>query len=122
MARDVTDALAKLTPTAVQCDRDDLMFRAGRASVRPSRLWPAAAAVLLASNVALLCWPAPTPVPMAATAPDVIPPIAEWPAAEPDPRSYIALTRGGWDIPPAAGGSASGPPGKPLTALSRDFD
>jgi hypothetical protein len=49
----LTDALARFTPTA-GLDRDELLFRAGRASARTGRLWKGAVALLLATNTATL--------------------------------------------------------------------
>ena len=53
--------LAKFTPSAGMLDRDAMLFAAGKASVRSSRLWPMLAGVLAMSQVAtiLLLWPKP---------------------------------------------------------------
>lgn len=53
--------LAKFTPSAGMLDRDAMLFAAGKASVRTSRLWPMLAGVLAMSQVAtlLLLWPKP---------------------------------------------------------------
>jgi hypothetical protein len=40
----VEAALARFAPAAARLDRDALMYAAGGASAKPSRLWPAAAA------------------------------------------------------------------------------
>lgn len=120
--------LARLTPTAV--DRDELLFRAGRASVRTPRRWQWACGVLaLTQAVGLGLWATRPPervvVFVAPAPPAVAPePVAEpGPSPEPDPTSYLALTRvvlADGHLPAAHGGAAD--PHRPaarLTAGSR---
>jgi hypothetical protein len=56
--------LTQFTPDGTGLDRDALLFAAGRASVRPSRLWLTLAATLAISQMATLgvvLWPAHAP-------------------------------------------------------------
>ena len=46
--------LARFTPANGGLDRDELLFRAGRASVRPNRVWKVVAGILAATLAALL--------------------------------------------------------------------
>lgn len=46
--------LAELAPSLGGLNRDSLLFQAGRASVRPSRLWPLLVFVLVGLNLATL--------------------------------------------------------------------
>jgi hypothetical protein len=59
MSEPLAERLSRFTPDATALNRDALLFAAGRASVRPSRLWQALAGVLAASQLLTLVylWP-----------------------------------------------------------------
>lgn len=103
----LTDALARFTPTA-RLDRDEMLFRAGRASAGRARGWKIATGLLAISQALMLIgWlnldrspPTPHPVspPMSVPAETDGPPLPE----PYDPQSYIALVRN-WEqdgLPP----------------------
>ncbi len=130
---DVIDALAAFTPDAGRLDRDDLLFRAGRASARPNRWWQRLAAALAVSQAATLVALAPRPTPVPPVAPDrrdaprpaaapfPPPPVDSDPSPDPVPGSYAALrdsvaTGRLPPVPPAADGLHVSD--RPLTVLS----
>lgn len=88
-------ALAALAPASGRLDRDQLMFRAGQASVARSRLWPASTAVLAATLLVVVgSWARvglrtePTTGPLVqrpAEGPRPIQPTAEAPTSESPP-------------------------------------
>ena len=110
-------SLNRFTPQASPIDRDELLFRAGRASARTPRGWKLAVAALGISQMLLLGWiastaptsvavpviPAPPPPTVAPVPPDSEPPSLPQ-------YSYVELVRG-WEagtIPaatPSEGGS-----------------
>ncbi len=98
MSEPLAEHLSRFTPDGSGLDRDTLLFAAGRASVRPSRLWPVLAGLLLLSQTLSLffLWPhSPTPEPnrMTETSRAVDPLDLPLPAAaDPDPASlrYLA--------------------------------
>ncbi|HET6572683.1 MAG TPA: hypothetical protein VFG68_03700 [Fimbriiglobus sp.] len=113
----LTDALARFTPTA-RLDRDEVLFRAGRASAPNGRWWKRAAALLVVTQAATLAvWlrPAaersPVPVPVVPSALELPPEPAPLP-----PDSYGAFIRAvrADGLPPPApapnGPSADDPP------------
>jgi hypothetical protein len=121
MSRDPLDKLARFTPAAGGLDRDELLFRAGRASARTPRGWKVAAGVLATTQAATLAlWlgggSGPPPTAPTAVAPEA-PPAPAYPAA--DPSSYLALSRS-WDGEPPTRPAPAGPsgdrPGPVLTA------
>jgi hypothetical protein len=75
MSEPLAERLSRFTPDATSLDRDALLFAAGRASARPSRLWQTFAGALAAAQLlTLVClWPRtpasspPTPLPLAAS-------------------------------------------------------
>ena len=93
--------LSQLTPDGSGLDRDALLFAAGRASVRPSRCWPALAGALALSQVmvlAIFLWPRPAalvpdPDPIKSDLPIVAiePPLPPVPAEAYEPRGLWAL-------------------------------
>lgn len=104
----VTRKLAGFTPAADGIDRDEWLFRAGRASVRSVRGWKWACGTLAMTQAATLgLWatrpmtydavplvvvrPAPSPHPLT---PESVPePAPESTPQTPDPSSYLALAR-----------------------------
>lgn len=120
---DLIDTLARFTPAA-GLNRDELLFRAGRASAPSARWWKratAAIAVTQAVTLALLLRP-PEPQPVAAPpAAAPAPPDAE-PAPPLPPSSYLVLSHA-WEsdnaLPPPAAPASGDRPAKPLTAGSR---
>jgi hypothetical protein len=120
---DLINMLARFTPTT-ELNRDELLFRAGRASAPSPRWWKratAALAVAQAVTLALLLHP---PEPRPAAAPPVAapaPPDAE-PAPPLPPSSYLVLSHtweNGDALPPPAAPTPDSRPAKPLTAGSR---
>jgi hypothetical protein len=114
------DGLAKLEPAPVVCDRDELMFRAGRASVRTPRYWPAAVLMLCGVNVAVLLWPRSEAAQLLEVVPAAVPAVAV--PTPVDPHSYIAIARRDWETEPVVGPNLSGSRSRPLTVRSRDFE
>lgn len=130
------DKLTRFTPAAGSLDRDELLFRAGRASARPNRGWKAATAGLAASQAVMLAvWvagppqrsaPATEPV-RAATRESKPVPVPQPPAPPPvspgaEPSSYLVLSRDWGGEPPtrpAPAGPATGQGEPPLTARWR---
>jgi hypothetical protein len=108
------DKLARFSPAPSGFDRDELLFQAGRASVRPGRGWQVALALLvLTQTLTLGMWllrpsqPAP-PQPEVVADQAAPPPPVTVPALE--PSSYGALVR--WDgdtLPPVADTSPAEP-------------
>jgi hypothetical protein len=122
--------LARFTPAVTGIDRDELLFRAGRASARVSWKWPVAAVLLVATNaVTLALWlSAPRPAAVAVADPPVAEPAprAEPPApASPEPpgADWVARARLTGELPPPR--TMEGPftpPADPLTVLSARAD
>lgn len=120
----LTDVLARFTPLA-RLDRDEMLFRAGRASARSGRLWRGAAALLLATNaVTLAVWLStpprqvvvietqPTPIPNVTT--DPYPP-----EVEPLTPSWVVTARRTGELPPRSTDTdAHLTESKPLTVRS----
>lgn len=115
----VADALARFTPVGV--DRDELMFRAGQAAVRPPRGWKVATGLLAVSQAVTLGFllargPAPTvsvavpPPPPASVEvppppPSPVPEVAPPPRPAPKPwRDPPPADPDGYDRPPAVAG------------------
>lgn len=135
----VTRMLAGFTPASDRIDRDDWLFRAGRASVRPARGWKWACGALLTFQISTIGWYAVRP-PEAVTVPVIVyipqpaelPTLGDAPARDavlgsppeaPDRWSYIALARG-YDatgsLPPASTSRTDFPRGTAtVTAGSR---
>ena len=102
MSEDLIGKLARFTPGATGIDRDEWLFRAGRASAPSPRWWKRAVGLLVATQaLTLTVWLGrPTPAPVA-----VIPPPSTVPAPtttdEPPPipsdplpaSSYLILSR-----------------------------
>ena len=102
--------LAGFTPAADGIDRDEWLFRAGRASVRPPRGWKCACGVLFATQATTLgLWfarpaevvtvpvavaPVQSPAPPAPEEPPPPTPLPDASPEAPDRWSYIALVRG----------------------------
>ncbi len=122
---DPISALSKFTPAGPH--RDDLLFAAGRASVRPSRWWKWATAFLAVTQAVTITarlWPNAEPAAVPISPPVVVPdpePVA--PPSPPEPYSYLALLHRDGDPEPRER-FAPGPdrPTRPLTAGSRQFD
>ena len=120
------DKLIRFTPAAGGLDRDELLFRAGRASAPSPRWWKrATAALLVAQAVTLGLWlgvsdrPQTAVPPTVGPAPAVAPGLPE-PAA---PSSYLVLSRD-WDgdrrpSVPDGGVEPRRSPDDPLTAGDR---
>ncbi len=119
----VARTLARFTPAPTGLDRDELLFRAGRASAGRARGWKLAAGLLAVTQAVTLtallrrdglptAQPL-TPPPVAAPEP---PPAEESPPA--DPASYLVLSHG-WDggaLPASSSSPGSDRPARPLTA------
>jgi hypothetical protein len=99
----LAECLARFTPDATGLDRADLFFQAGRASVRGRTLWPAAAGLLLVTQVAtigfLLSREPPTLITPAAEVaePTTAPPPPIEPSS-PDPPGVLPLVHRSFDI------------------------
>jgi hypothetical protein len=117
---DVINTLARFTPAA-GLNRDELLFRAGRASAPSARWWKrATAALAVAQAVTLALWlrpPEPQPVaapPAVVPAPPDVEPMPPLP-----PSSYLVLSHA-WEsdnaLPVPAAPASSERPAKPLTA------
>jgi hypothetical protein len=122
MPEELAEQLSRFTPDGSALDRDSLLFAAGRASVRPSRRWPALAGALAAGQVLtlVLLWPRPAPPigPVVKGPPAVEP--AEAPA-EPDQLGSLnrrLLQHGADDLAPPTPVDALAPAGPPLHALA----
>ncbi len=129
MSEPLAERLSRFTPNATDLNRDALLFAAGRASMRPSRVWPAlAGALAVAQLVTLFClWPRTSPpppnsTPLASTErsrPDLTP----VPAPEPDPSELRALqqrmTETDLDYPTPPGDQPLVPPDPPLHAFGK---
>ena len=124
MSEDVIGKLARFSPTAPGLDRDELLFRAGRASAPSARRWKVVAGVLALAQVgtaaAWLAWPAPAPVVIVSPAVEPAAVDAAPQPVEPPPRnSYLILSRTDPDQPYESADpdpSPSGTPTRPLTA------
>jgi hypothetical protein len=117
--------LARFTPAPPALDRDDLLFRSGRASARAGR-WKAAVAVLALTQAASLgLWltvphPSSAPPPGPAAAPELSPPDSAAPSEPLGPESYGVLTRrwGAGDLPAVPPAPAAAPDGPELSAAA----
>lgn len=96
------EKLARFTPDASALDRDELMFAAGRASVRAGRFWRWLAGLLAASQavtLTLLLTERPTPSSPAASRPVAAAPVepkreeAERPDPSPPERNSLISQR-----------------------------
>ncbi len=125
MSEDLAESLSRFTPDGRGLDRDALLIAAGRASVRPTRRWPAVAGALALCQVLtlVLLWPRPVPttgVPQAAVTPPRA--VETTPPPRPtDPSELGALTRhavwtGSDDLGPPAAVEAIRPASPPLRA------
>lgn len=100
---DAIGKLARFTLAPGGLDRDEMLFRAGRASAKPNRGWKAAVGVLAGTQAATLAFwlstvshpPASTSVPAVAAPTESAPPSAPMSPAI-DPSSYLALSHR-WD-------------------------
>jgi hypothetical protein len=126
VSEDVIRKLAGFSPAPPAVDRDELLFRAGRASAPSPRWWKRAVAgllVLQAVTVGLLVRK-PTPQP-AATSPSgqTAPEYQPEPGEPPAPNSYLVLSHDpDFDRRPVVSGDGVEPrrsPTDPLTAGSR---
>lgn len=91
MSEPLTDRLSRLTPCGGP-DRDALLFAAGRASVRPSRLWPSLALTLAATQtltIGLLWQRAESRSALPDSLPGAVQPV-EPPYAPDDPGTWTA--------------------------------
>lgn len=94
------DKLGRFTPAAAGIDRDEWLFQAGRASVRPPRVWKWTAGLLAATQAATLAVWLAAPASPQPSPPAYAPPIAAQtappapaPPETPDPASYGLLAR-----------------------------
>ncbi len=126
------DKLSRFTPVTA-LNRDEMLFQAGRASVRPPRIWKwLVGGLTLSQSVTLAAWFWLTPITSNPVVPTLVveatpllipetPPRA--PASlTPDPSSYLELSRRMTDdgFPRSAPGpNETGPVSPPLTAGSR---
>ena len=124
----LTDALARFTPAA-GLDRDELLFRAGRASNRTGRLWRGAAVLLLATNATTLAFWLSSPAQPGVVVETRPAPIPEHPVepapTEPEtmPPSWIVTARRTGELPPPPPGTdAPLIESKPLTIRSSRAD
>jgi len=123
MSEDVIGKLARFTPTAPGLDRDELLFRAGRASAPSGRWWKLAVAVLALTQLGTVAvWLRQTP-----TVPPPVVPVTQPGGVEPEPapfeppprNSYLILSRIDPDEPyrpDDTGPTAPANPKRPLTA------
>lgn len=123
MSEDVIGKLTRFSPTAPGLDRDELLFRAGRASAPTGRWWKVAAGVLaltqLGTAVAWRSWPAPAPVVIVGPSIEPVPVEPEPDPVEPAPRnSYLILSRIDPDEPYHPADTGSNPPAKPTRPLT----
>lgn len=122
MSEDVIAKLTRFTPTAAGLDRDELLFRAGRASAPSARWWRVAAGVLAVTQIGTIAaWRLHAPATPAVV--PVVEPVAVEPGAEPvepPPRnSYLILSRIDPDEqyhPADVGPNLPARPIRPLTA------
>jgi hypothetical protein len=100
MSDPVAARLSKFTPDASGLDRDALLYAAGRASVRPNRLWMALAGALASSQLLTLAFLwfqatgpviVPTPAPSPIVAPRSVTADQPSPSLAPDASSYWPL-------------------------------
>ena len=116
--------LAGFSPSAPAIDRDEVMFRAGRASARVGRGWKAAVALMVVAQV--VGWTVwltePASAPKESAAPTTIapvPPVEVAPADPTDPASYRALVvQWSGENPPAIPVSASPNSARPPLSVS----
>jgi hypothetical protein len=94
MSDPVIDKLARFTPTD-RLDRDDLLFRAGRASAPDRRGWIALAGLLAVTQVATLAFWFTHPRSIEVVR-EVPMPAGDSPRPMPEPYSYGSL-RATWD-------------------------
>ena len=96
MSEPFPERLSRFTPDLGKLNRDELLFEAGRSSVRPNRRW-ATAAILLAASQSLsllLLWPYPRPMPSGLSLAQVESPA---PSTAPDrSKTGAALAQGSW--------------------------
>ena len=123
----VARALARFTPAAPGLDRDELLFRAGRASARSGRLWKGAAALLLVTNAATLAvWLSTPPRPGVVVETRPTPERSAEPApteVDAAPPSWIVTARLTGELPPPPSGTdARLMESKPLTVRSDPSD
>lgn len=120
MSEELIGKLARFTPAAV--DRDAMLFAAGRASVRPSRSWKWATAVLAVSQAVTLAvwlWPAaPVPVPAPQEAPTPPEPPRSYAT---DPNTLMALSHDPETRPTSLPIRLLADPSEPLTAFTREL-
>lgn len=128
MPEDVIGKLARLTPDVAGIDRDEWLFRAGRASAKAPRTWKWAAGVLAVTQAATLTAWLAAPRPPAARTAEGTPagePVQDPPADEPypaDPDSYVVLARTfDPNAPPRPPAAAVPSRGTPLTAGTRSL-
>jgi hypothetical protein len=116
----VFDKLGRFTPDASGIDRDDWLFRAGRASARTPRAWKWAAGVLAVSQtVTLAAWLADRPSDPTADRPPDLPPAipSSQPVEPPASSSYQVLVRTfDPDAPPPL--PPTEPPARPVVTLT----
>lgn len=131
MSEPLAERLSRFTPNAAELDRDALLFAAGRASMRPSRTWPALAGVLAVVQLltVLLLWPrsappspAPSVMPFAASEPHRAEPMPA-PISETDPSALRALRQRmletDLDYPVSPSAAPMVPPDPPLHAFGK---
>jgi hypothetical protein len=109
MSQDISERLSKFTPDDSHLDRAALFFAAGRASVRPSRRWPALAAALAAAQVLTLAlfWLRPPSLPAPGPQPGPSPQTSTQPPRPAEPSELGVLTQcmlrsDAADLPPPA--------------------
>lgn len=122
MSEDVIAKLTRFTPTA-GFDRDELLFRAGRASAPSTRWWRVAAGLLAVTQVGTLAaWMLHIQSAPPITVPAAVEPIAVEPEAEPvEPparNSYLILSRIDPDEPYRPAGTDAATPTKPRPPLT----
>lgn len=128
MPEDVIAKLGQFTPTS-GLDRDELLFRAGRASAPSPRIWKVVAAIFavaqIVTAVTWIAWPAQEPtivrVPVVSPVIESLDPVPS-PTEKPGANSYFVMSRslsdGRLPTPEPSGGSSSDP-NVVLTAGSR---
>ena len=122
MPEDVIAKLSQFTP-ASGLDRDELLFRAGRASVPSPRVWKVAVGLLAVGQLVTagvwVAWPPPEPtivrVPVEAPVPTLIESsdTLPLPIGKPGASSYFVMSRsvseGTLPAPEPSGGSSAEP-------------
>ena len=106
----MTDRLGRFTPSALDLDRDAILFAAGRRAARGSWLWKAAAGLLAVSQAVTLValWPNP---------PATVAPVAPTPAVVPAPEPVLPPSPPRSDVwTAAAGPDVLEAPSSPSTA------